>query len=402
MHGNRSNIVQFTDNLPTELFKSTLINDQKIDLNRLGKPDLTKSGLDASEGNLKQAFPILGKEIIDQIIQGTWTGLSGDQQWDFAREKIQELSRLDTAFVTFSGEKPRFKLLESSSTDSFDNPRMALNTFFKRYMSYNSIHTRKQNALTELNKRISKTSTYINKTKNQLRKISESRKDSEVADLIMANIHSFTGRERELSLTTFDGTEVVKVNLKEGVTPVKHAQILYRKSKNKKIEIDTTTKNIEKREQELIKLLKEKDKIENASTLKEIETTVKKNEAEITPEKKSEFLEYEHDGFVIRVGRNAKNNDKLTFQHGYKEDLWLHVKDTKGSHVLVKYRSDRKFPKNTIERAAQLAAWFSKRKTEAVVPVIFTPRKYVRKRKGDPPGAVVVDKESVILVEPEN
>ena len=115
----------------------------------------------------------------------------------------------------------------------------------------------------------------------------------------------------------------------------------------------------------------------------------------------SEFHEFEFDGFKIRVGKNSKNNDKLTFGNAYKEDLWLHVKDAKGSHVLLKYRSDRKFSKIAIEKAAQLAAYYSKRSTEGLVPVIYTPKKYIRKRKGDPPGLVVVDKEEVLLVEPE-
>ena len=86
----------------------------------------------------------------------------------------------------------------------------------------------------------------------------------------------------------------------------------------------------------------------------------------------------------------------------WKEDLWLHVKDGPGSHVLIKHQAGKTFPEKIIEAAAQLAAFYSKRKNEALCPVIYTPRKFVRKRKGDPPGAVVVEKEKVILVEPMN
>ncbi|MCZ8022740.1 MAG: hypothetical protein O9302_05815 [Cyclobacteriaceae bacterium] len=52
-------------------------------------------------------------------------------------------------------------------------------------------------------------------------------------------------------------------------------------------------------------------------------------------------------------------------------------------------------------RAAQLAAYYSKSKTESLAAVIVTPKKYVRKKKGDLPGAVVVEREEVILVEPK-
>jgi predicted ribosome quality control (RQC) complex YloA/Tae2 family protein len=68
--------------------------------------------------------------------------------------------------------------------------------------------------------------------------------------------------------------------------------------------------------------------------------------------------------------------------------------------VIIKHQSGKKFPKDVIERAAELAAYNSKRKTETLCPVIVTPRKFVRKRKGDPPGAVVIEREDVILVRP--
>ena len=106
-----------------------------------------------------------------------------------------------------------------------------------------------------------------------------------------------------------------------------------------------------------------------------------------------------HNGFRIWVGRNAQDNDVLTFRHSYKEDLWLHAKDVPGSHVLVKFQAGKKFPKDVIERAGQLAAYNSKRKTETLCPVSVTPKKFVRKRKGDPAGMVVVEKEEVILVD---
>jgi predicted ribosome quality control (RQC) complex YloA/Tae2 family protein len=99
--------------------------------------------------------------------------------------------------------------------------------------------------------------------------------------------------------------------------------------------------------------------------------------------------------------KNATANDELTLKYGYKEDLWLHAKDVAGSHVLIKYQAGKKFPRDVIERAASLAAYNSKRKTETLCPVTCTLRKYVRKRKGDPAGMVVVEREEVILVEPK-
>ena len=107
-------------------------------------------------------------------------------------------------------------------------------------------------------------------------------------------------------------------------------------------------------------------------------------------------------GTTILIGKNAKSNDTLLNTYSKKEDLWLHVKDTPGSHVIIKCTNSNIFPIEIIEKAAQLAAHYSKRKSETLVPVSYTPRKYVRKRKGDPPGMVRVDREKVILVTPAN
>jgi predicted ribosome quality control (RQC) complex YloA/Tae2 family protein len=68
---------------------------------------------------------------------------------------------------------------------------------------------------------------------------------------------------------------------------------------------------------------------------------------------------------------------------------------------LIKHQAGKNFPKDVIERAAELAAYNSKRKNDSLCPVIVTPKKFVRKRKGDPAGAVVVEKEDVVMVVPK-
>ena len=93
------------------------------------------------------------------------------------------------------------------------------------------------------------------------------------------------------------------------------------------------------------------------------------------------------------------NDELLKLSH--KEDLWLHARGVPGSHVIIQMNRKNDFPPtNIIEKAAEIAAFYSKAKGSSLVPVIFTKRKYVRKGKGLPPGAVFVDKEDVVLVKP--
>jgi predicted ribosome quality control (RQC) complex YloA/Tae2 family protein len=117
--------------------------------------------------------------------------------------------------------------------------------------------------------------------------------------------------------------------------------------------------------------------------------------------KPSLFKEFDFENYTILVGRNSKNNDVLTFQHAHKEDIWLHAKGVSGSHVIVKRKGSGGIPEPVINRAAELAAYFSKAKSSSMVLVMYTERKFVRKFKSALPGQVIVEKEHTILVEPK-
>jgi predicted ribosome quality control (RQC) complex YloA/Tae2 family protein len=108
-------------------------------------------------------------------------------------------------------------------------------------------------------------------------------------------------------------------------------------------------------------------------------------------------------GYKVFVGKNAKQNDRLTFGFARKEDLWLHARHVAGSHVII--RSDSRtasLPKETIEAAAAIAAYFSDAKTQKLAPVAYTKRKYVRKPREAPPGEVMLEREEVVIVAPKN
>jgi predicted ribosome quality control (RQC) complex YloA/Tae2 family protein len=112
------------------------------------------------------------------------------------------------------------------------------------------------------------------------------------------------------------------------------------------------------------------------------------------------FKKFEFEGYEVFVGKSAKNNDELTLKFARKDDLWLHARGVSGSHVIIRKKGQNPIPVSVIRKAAQLAAYYSKGKSASLCPVIYTPKKYVRKPKGADPGAVVVEKEEVILAEP--
>jgi predicted ribosome quality control (RQC) complex YloA/Tae2 family protein len=100
------------------------------------------------------------------------------------------------------------------------------------------------------------------------------------------------------------------------------------------------------------------------------------------------------------VGRGAASNDALTFKEAAPNDVWLHARDTAGAHVVLRWSRDEPPPARDLAEAASIAAWHSKSRGAAVVPVDWTRRKHVRKPRGGPPGLVLVDKTKTVNARP--
>jgi hypothetical protein len=105
--------------------------------------------------------------------------------------------------------------------------------------------------------------------------------------------------------------------------------------------------------------------------------------------------------WFVLVGRNDRENDEITFRIASPEDVWMHAQHVPGSHVILRGGGDQNPPKSILEKAAAIAAFYSKARHSKVVPVIHTRRKYVRKFKGARPGQVMCEREKTIFIEPK-
>lgn len=107
-------------------------------------------------------------------------------------------------------------------------------------------------------------------------------------------------------------------------------------------------------------------------------------------------------GLEIRAGRSARANDDLTFHHSAPDDIWMHVRETPGSHVVLRWgRKDQNPPEADIAEAALVAAVLSRARGSGIVPVAWTRRKYVRKPRKAAPGAVLPERTQTVFVEPD-
>ena len=105
------------------------------------------------------------------------------------------------------------------------------------------------------------------------------------------------------------------------------------------------------------------------------------------------------DGFEILIGHNNKQNDKLTLKTARHEDIWLHIKDFSGSHVVIKTEG-KEVPDSTLIEAAEYAAYFSKARSSTKAEVDYTHIRNVKKPSGARPGMVTYINYHTLVVAP--
>lgn len=104
------------------------------------------------------------------------------------------------------------------------------------------------------------------------------------------------------------------------------------------------------------------------------------------------------DGLPILVGKDGASNDRLTFRIARGNDMWLHCEGAAGSHVVIRGERDKSIPLDSLKDAGLLAVHFSKRRGAERADVHYTPRKYVRRVKGAPPGKVILERHKTLSI----
>jgi predicted ribosome quality control (RQC) complex YloA/Tae2 family protein len=121
-------------------------------------------------------------------------------------------------------------------------------------------------------------------------------------------------------------------------------------------------------------------------------------------ETNNDTLPYRHfiiDDLNVYIGKNDTQNDELSMVFGRPWDIWMHVSSLAGSHVVIQREKGAAWPpKETLERAASLAAWFSKARNARLVKVQVTEVRFVHKLKHAPPGEVQIRKFKTFRVTP--
>ncbi|MFQ6117058.1 MAG: NFACT family protein, partial [Candidatus Bipolaricaulia bacterium] len=231
-----------------------------------------------------------------------------------------------------------------------------------------------------------------------------------LGDLVLANLDRLKPGQREAELLDPVSGEAERVALDPKLTPTENAQALYRRYKKLKRGLE----KLRAREGELAKEIEYLQGLElgleqadGSEDLHELEVELEaggyiKREKRRRPPVPAGPREFLIEGYKILVGRSGRQNDRL-IREAKGEDLWLHARGMPGAHVVIKTGGrPGEVPEGVLERAARLAAYYSKGRGSGKVPVAFTRVKYLRRPKGAKPGLVLVQREEgTLLVPPE-
>ncbi|MFS8541821.1 MAG: NFACT family protein, partial [Tissierellales bacterium] len=232
------------------------------------------------------------------------------------------------------------------------------------------------------------------------------------ADLMSANLYRIEKGLEEVELENFydENLEKIKIPLDKKLTPAENAQRYYKKYSKLKNAYNLLLNQIPETEKEIEYLENVLNSLDNCTEIIEIEEIkeelIKEGyiKGKIAPNKASMKSKPYHfissDGFHIYVGKNNKQNDMLTLKTAKKNDLWFHVQNMPGSHVIVR-AENKQVPERTLLEAALLAAYYSKGKNSNNVPVDYTERKNVKKPKDAKAGMVIYENYKTIFVTPD-
>lgn len=393
LFGNRSSLILYKDELGAKVFNKQYEQDKSHTKSSWHRElSVTDEEVVTNQASLYKVLPTLGKELSDYLAKPI-TDLNSLQL------ELQNLA-FSPIYVSESDDLPQLLLFEPKQTsETFQSAIEAINRFYQQYIRIHSLDDGKKIAKRDINTKIKQATKRKKKLAVRLEELMNERPLNQLADIIMANLHQIPPYEETVTLFDFYEEKDIEITLKQNKTPQDFASQLYKKSKNRSKEMDALESNLNFLEEELISLNKTLSKIDDTDSMRELNKYRKVTTQQAEKENSPRFKEFTLMDYTIYVGRNSKNNDELT-KSAHKDDLWLHAKDVSGSHVIIKNKSGQKTPKAVIEYAAGIAAFYSKRKTDTLCPVMVTPRKYVRKIKGAPAGAVMVDKEEVVLVKP--
>lgn len=389
--GKNSNLVITDENyIITEALKKSFLTDDRI--------IQVKAKYNFLESLKPNPF-----ENIDNELLCSYEGISKQTYNEIVEFGLKDVLNRPITPVLINGNKKYFycfdlKTIEGERT-YFNNLSELLEDYYTNIDAEANKSNEQKQTLTFINKTLNKLKHKLEKQEIELSEAINNKSLEETASLLAANIHNVKPYQDSITVENFyNNNEPVTIMLNKNISVNENINYYYDKFKKNKRAIDIITKTIEDTKNDILYYedLLSQLSFTTANDLKElmVEVGIRKPSK---MKQKPHILKYTlKDGSVVMVGKNNIQNNYLTHTLANKNDYFFHVKNSPGSHVILKGN----LTDENIKIAGAIASYYSKQNTGINVCVDYTQVKWLKKVKGTKGSFVTYTNEKNVFSNP--
>lgn len=291
--------------------------------------------------------------------------------------------------------------------------KMSVNEFIENYFAPLQAEEKfkgiKSRLLTVTKTKLRKINSSLEKIKKQSTTPEKADSYRKKGDLIISNLFHGKDFSHLIEVIDYETNTPIQIVLDETKTLKENANQYYKLYNKAKVANSKSQEMIENLEREKEYLEQVLYSIETAATITDLIEIEEEGTRARGQEGKKLLASHlspltlqftVHDSlFTAYIGKNNKQNDYIVSKLARDEDLWFHVHNCTGSHVLLRIESGQKSDDKIIFECAKLAKQYSSAKDSSKVGVIYTRGKNLKKPPGAPLGYVTYKNEREIIVD---
>lgn len=373
--------------------------------------DLVRQYTDPSElaHQLQQSYEGLGTDTARDLANRL---LASDHLPTTYQQFIQHFTDPDPVII--EGKRKKFMAFPPLNADQTSLQKFAtLSELLDSYYAQKAQQDRSKELAGQVIKVIKN---ELKKDRRKVKKLNKQLDDASEADRYRIRgeiLTTYLGKvphgAKDVTLPNFyDDNKPLKIRLSPELSPSRNAQKYFTKYDKLKASVAYVNEQLKLTNEEIKYFENIQSQIDLASPadIQEIRLELQqqgyiknkhkgKKRRKVRASKPEQF--HTSDGTLVLVGKNNMQNDRLSFKIANKNEIWLHVKDIPGSHVVIRSTNPSD---QTLLEAAQLAAYFSKGRDSDNVPVDYLPVKRLHKPNGGKPGFVTFRGQKTLYVTP--
>ena len=362
------------------------------------------TAIDPFKATDEEIFEALQTEQLQQKLQGigrdSKNALTGLSVKEF-KEKLLTVTPSIYPNDTFSSIKLADEFV------SFDSLSEMLDTYYADKAERDRVKQVAASVIKKIQNELKKNRDKLKKQERELLATDNAEIFRQKGELLNTFLNQVPNDKSNVTLENYYTNEPIEIALNPALSPVQNSQRYFHRYQKLKQAVKFLGEQIAKTKETIHYLESVESNLENADVaeiadIREelIQTGYIKQKYRNKKQKMLPPEKYQaEDGTIILVGKNNLQNEQVSFKLSRRGDLWFHVKDIPGSHVLITGNTNPS--DETITFAGELAAYFSKARYSNLVQVDVLDVKKLHKPTGTAPGFVTYDREKTIRVTPD-